>query len=260
MEPGHSHASPPPRRPGRPPRTRPDGAPVVGSAADSDTRRGILDVAERLFADQGYTPTTIKDIADAARVNSALIYYYYESKERLYQACVERFVLQLADTALERLEPSATPDEVVRAIVAAQAAMMITRPHIPRLLVREMVDWQASHVGGALNKLSEGMFQRLRAAIETGQSGGHYRRDLSPTFAAISTISQIAYLAIARPVVGIILGQGPRGVTDDEARAFATHAADFALAALRAPDDPGALHQPNDSTLSPPRRPEPALT
>ncbi len=44
----------------------------------------ILEVALRLFASQGYTAVSIKDIAKASRSNSALIYYYFANKEHLF--------------------------------------------------------------------------------------------------------------------------------------------------------------------------------
>src|SRR5262244_1567344 len=44
----------------------------------------ILAAALRLFSEQGYTAVSIKDIARAGRVNSALIYYYFASKEHLF--------------------------------------------------------------------------------------------------------------------------------------------------------------------------------
>jgi TetR/AcrR family transcriptional regulator, upper aerobic nicotinate degradation pathway regulator len=44
----------------------------------------ILEAALRLFSEQGYTAVSIKDIAKAGRVNSALIYYYFASKEHLF--------------------------------------------------------------------------------------------------------------------------------------------------------------------------------
>src|SRR5262244_2940716 len=43
----------------------------------------ILEAALRLFSEQGYTAVSIKDIARAGRVNSALIYYYFANKEHL---------------------------------------------------------------------------------------------------------------------------------------------------------------------------------
>jgi AcrR family transcriptional regulator len=51
-----------------------------------DTRHLILDAAERLFAAQGFPRTTIKQIGQAAGVNSALLYYYFGDKDRLYRS------------------------------------------------------------------------------------------------------------------------------------------------------------------------------
>jgi AcrR family transcriptional regulator len=50
---------------------------VTESAPTQDL---ILDAAERLFARQGFTATTIKQIGKEAAVNPALLYYYYVSK------------------------------------------------------------------------------------------------------------------------------------------------------------------------------------
>ena len=201
---------------------------------DSPTRTKILDRAEALFAQRGFSGTTIKDIGAEASVNSALIYYYFESKETLYQACIDRFIAQLGDLAQRRIEAATTPDDVVRGIVSAQAEMMTRRPHLPKLMVREMVDWEAAHAVRAIQELSERIFRRLIAAITEGQASGDYRADMAPHFAALSTIGQVAYFVLARPVVGVVLGRGPHGVSDDDVRAFAAHAADFATAALRA--------------------------
>ena len=46
---------------------------------ESTTEGAILDAAVSLFARQGYARTTIKQIAGEAGVNSALLYYYFES-------------------------------------------------------------------------------------------------------------------------------------------------------------------------------------
>ncbi|HVI13414.1 MAG TPA: helix-turn-helix domain-containing protein, partial [Pseudolabrys sp.] len=44
----------------------------------------ILEAAQRLFSEQGYTAVSIKKIAKAARVNSGLLYYYFTNKEHLF--------------------------------------------------------------------------------------------------------------------------------------------------------------------------------
>jgi AcrR family transcriptional regulator len=50
-----------------------------------NTKDKILYVAEKLFADNGFTATTVRDIANTADVNVAMISYYFGSKEQLIE-------------------------------------------------------------------------------------------------------------------------------------------------------------------------------
>ncbi|MEY9931934.1 AcrR family transcriptional regulator [Catenulispora sp. GP43] len=66
----------PAKRPGRRP----------GSA---DTRGQILDAARAEFASRGYEKATVRGIARAAGVDSALVHHYFGSKERVFVAALE---------------------------------------------------------------------------------------------------------------------------------------------------------------------------
>lgn len=57
----------------------------------TDKKQTILDVAEKLFAQFGYDPTSTREIADKSDVNVAMISYYYGSKENLLKAIIERY-------------------------------------------------------------------------------------------------------------------------------------------------------------------------
>src|SRR5215467_6712248 len=50
----------------------------------------IIDTAIELFATKGFEGTSIRDIAAAADVNLAMINYYFGSKEKLFEALVEK--------------------------------------------------------------------------------------------------------------------------------------------------------------------------
>src|SRR3984885_1618195 len=52
----------------------------------NETRERILDTAERLFAEQGYSGTSLRTIIAEARVNLAAIHYHFGSKEALLEA------------------------------------------------------------------------------------------------------------------------------------------------------------------------------
>ena len=201
-------------------------------ADPTSSQDSILDAAEQLFARQGFTATTVKQIGKEAAVNPALLYYYYDSKETLYRAMLQRILGQLLARGVDAIERASSHADRIRAFVRAQARLLGEHPHFPQLLVRELVDHQAAHAEQAITNTAAGAFRRLCEVIEAGQRDGAFRKSLDPRFTAISIIAQVAYFAIARPAVGLLLGHGtsgpPRAVSDE----FYVHAEEFALAAL----------------------------
>jgi AcrR family transcriptional regulator len=55
----------------------------------ADKREHILIVAEELFAEKGFDGASVRDIAQQAGVNLAMISYYFGSKEKLLEALIE---------------------------------------------------------------------------------------------------------------------------------------------------------------------------
>jgi TetR/AcrR family transcriptional regulator len=204
------------------------------SAAPVTSRDAILDAALRCFAAKGFAATTIKDLASEADVNSALLYYYFTDKQTLYRETLRHVAQRLSDSAGRRLDEDLPPDEVVRRFVQQQAEFLIANPHVPRLLLREMLEHTGRHAEQAIVSLIGGVFTTLCDVIRRGQEQGIFRPDADPRYAAISTVSLVAYFVIARPVVGVALGDGLTGPTEERTREYGRHAAEFALAALAA--------------------------
>lgn len=68
-------------------------------------RKGrILASAERLFSGNAYEAVSIRDIAAAAEVNSALVRYYFGSKEQLFRALFERRYHLITAQRLARIQ------------------------------------------------------------------------------------------------------------------------------------------------------------
>ena len=64
----------------------------------------ILDAAERLFLEKGFTRTTMNDIGDAAEFGRATLYHYFPSKEAIYVAILERAMDVLIKEARDSVE------------------------------------------------------------------------------------------------------------------------------------------------------------
>jgi AcrR family transcriptional regulator len=75
------HDAAAPRRRGRPSRTQTEAAPA--------TRDRILDAAREEFSERGYEKTSVRGIAKAAGVDSALVHHYFGTKEQVFAAAIE---------------------------------------------------------------------------------------------------------------------------------------------------------------------------
>ncbi|GAQ00007.1 TetR/AcrR family transcriptional regulator [Leptolyngbya sp. NIES-2104] len=64
----------------------------------TDTKTQIITVAQRLFAEQGFAGTTLRNVVSEAGVNLAAVHYHFGSKEELFRAVVA----QLARPVVER--------------------------------------------------------------------------------------------------------------------------------------------------------------
>ncbi len=75
--------------------------------AHSPTRGKLLDAAERLMVARGFAATTLEEICRAAKMTKGCFFHYFESKEHLGRAVLERF----CDQAQKEMEEALSPDE-----------------------------------------------------------------------------------------------------------------------------------------------------
>ncbi|MGH1462658.1 MAG: TetR/AcrR family transcriptional regulator [Neptuniibacter sp.] len=67
------------------------------------TPSSIVDAAEALFAEQGFTETTVRQITSRANVNLAAINYHFGSKKGLIQAVAEKFITPLCNELTDQM-------------------------------------------------------------------------------------------------------------------------------------------------------------
>jgi AcrR family transcriptional regulator len=173
-----------------------------GGGADEDVRSTILAVAEARFARAGYAATSIRQIAEEAGVNSAMIHYYFGSKESLLQAVMEKALAPLAKL-IESLKSSdtAAPERITRELMSLVAA----HPNLPYLVVREvmlpggvMQQHFARHLAPRLGGALPGLLERER---EQGRIGA----ELPPAHGAMAIMALALFPFIVRPVAEQVL-------------------------------------------------------
>jgi len=84
----------------------------------AEREQRILDEAEREFDRHGFSGASVERIATASGITKALVYQYFDSKEGLYTACVERGRALVFDT-MKDAAGSVEPPRVLAAVVDA---------------------------------------------------------------------------------------------------------------------------------------------
>jgi AcrR family transcriptional regulator len=105
------------------------------------TREQILDSSLRLFSEKGFARTSVRDIAQAAGITDAAIYYHFTSKRELFEAMIEERGFTAALDELERVEITVGPEEAIHSLaVNALAFIYRNRDLMKVLMVEAMAD------------------------------------------------------------------------------------------------------------------------
>lgn len=125
------------------------------AAASSGTKQTILDTAKRLFEEQGYDATSLRQIADAIGMTKAAVYYHYPAKEHLLLALTRPMIESLSELVTQLRNDGITD---ARTALASYLDLFIEHLSLVHLLARDPATQNHPDVG-----------QRLRALVEAIQ-------------------------------------------------------------------------------------------
>lgn len=132
----------------------------------AETRSRILDAALSEFAANGLAGARTEQIATTAGVNKALIYYYFESKEKLYSAALEMVSGRVRDRSMAVFLRDASPGERVLRAALDHFDRILTQREFQSLMQQEMM---RMHKGepGELPILVKRVFAPLQAMFQS---------------------------------------------------------------------------------------------
>jgi AcrR family transcriptional regulator len=132
-----------------------------------DKRDDILDVAERLFAEQGFEAISVREISKAADINIAMISYYFGSKEKLYEEVVNRKLISF-DSFRSEMEALPTYKEKLFILVDAFVDKFFERRQFQNIIFREMAMNQRTKMA---DKIATQLHQNFSFISEIIQKG-----------------------------------------------------------------------------------------
>ncbi len=160
-----------------------------------ERRAQLVDTALRLFAEKGFERTTIKDLAEAAGVAQGLFYHYFENKEALLFAAVDRqgFLPEMRE--ILRASYGRPADEVLLEISKSFYALLKEKDDLVRVFFREsQVNPQVGmRLANIIREAVELLARYLAARIAVGELRPH-----DPEVAARSLLYTVQMLHMTR--------------------------------------------------------------
>jgi AcrR family transcriptional regulator len=147
--------------------------------AITDKHTHILKKAEELFAAKGFDGTSVRDIADAAGVNLAMISYYFGSKEKLMESLF-RERMDAMKIRVETIIENKTlkPYEKIETLIDEYINKVIEKQSFHKIMICEQLINKNTIVLKHLKELKLGYARLISELIAEGQQAKVFKQDV----------------------------------------------------------------------------------
>jgi len=175
---------------------------------DKDTENLILRTAISLFGERGLNGVSTAEIAHRAGVNKALIFYYFGSKDGLYQIAFSTIMteyLSSIKTVVTGVEPGLP---MIEAFIREHITILKEHQNFVRMFLREIIpqSGEVSHVLKGCEAILQDIRTNLLEAVFTARAKGEIR-DVDPLQTIVSIISLNVFYFIGKPMVRLVYPQ-----------------------------------------------------
>jgi DNA-binding transcriptional regulator YbjK len=154
----------------------------------------LIEVAEMLFAKNGYAETSIRDIAKHADVNSAMISYYFGSKEKLIEAI---FIFRTTDLSKFFKSVDANSKDYFESVIVLinlYVDKVFEQQNFYRLLFQIQAIEKDYLLLDYFNHIRYSNYQTLENYFSLGKKNGQFKTDFDITFLVSTMVGTINHM------------------------------------------------------------------
>lgn len=159
----------------------------------NDKQIEILNVAEQLFAEEGYDGTSVRAIAKNAHINVAMISYYFGSKAKLLEALVMHRIgslgLKLENLVQEKISPVLKMERIIDYYIH----QINTNRHIHQILHQEASNKKREINLDVLTELKKNNLNLIQKVVKEGQELGVFQPDINVALLSPIIIGSLVY-------------------------------------------------------------------
>jgi TetR/AcrR family transcriptional regulator len=200
------------------------------------SRAAILRAAAEEFAEHGIAGARTEAIAREARVNKALLYYYFKDKETLYGAVLDNAFSGLKVTVFRVLDSDLPAREKIMTYAGTYFDFIASNQVYPRLMQREMMrarEGHSPHIEKLVKNYFQPIYARVGELLRKGIAEGEFRK-IDPAHFIPSMVAMIIFYFSSAPLMQKIVRFNP--LTPERIAERRAAVLDFISAALFRPD------------------------
>jgi TetR/AcrR family transcriptional regulator len=156
------------------------GGKIVELHRSADTRDRILQVAQVLFAEQGYRGTSLRDISSRIGIKAPSLLHHFSSKEQIYLAVLDRIFGKVEDAVGSVLIAKGSYQERIRRAITGLIDFIATNPNYPRILWNEFINADKAIGRQVMKRRIPPVFAMAQNFIFLGQREGAFRAEVDP--------------------------------------------------------------------------------
>jgi AcrR family transcriptional regulator len=158
----------------------------------------LMDTAEKLFSQKGFDGTSVRDIAEAAGINTAMISYYFGSKEKLMEEIFERKSLNIREKVDNLLkDDSLDPLQKMYSLVDKYIEGIMQRKVFHRILLCEQIINQNPSIIQMVEKMKARNTECINDLIRLGQKKGVFKKNIDIPMLTNTLIGTISHALLS---------------------------------------------------------------
>ncbi|MCW3115162.1 MAG: hypothetical protein JWR18_3558 [Segetibacter sp.] len=163
----------------------------------NDKQLQIIGTAERLFANKGFDGTSVRDIADEAGVNIAMISYYFGSKEKLMEALFSKRSSDInlqVETLLHNEEIA--PLQKMESLVDSYIDKVMQKQQFFKIMICEQVINKNPVIISLIHDLKKKNTEAINKLIKDGQQKGAFKKNIDVLLLINTLIGSITQMML----------------------------------------------------------------
>ena len=167
-----------------------------------NTEEKILVAAQSVFTRKGMDGARMQEIADEAKINKALLHYYFRTKEKLFGAIFRKVFMQIVPNLMSFVHSDQPIEKKMEKFIESYIDLLQRNPYLPTFILKEMN--RDPELLASLLRNSGVNPAKIFVMFESEMDAGKIRR-IDPRDLMVNILSMSIFPIAAKPLLSVLL-------------------------------------------------------